>query len=429
MSIQRITVLSLLIFCLGFPLVISAGQAALKNQAISEIGASLKKAKRTCATDQTCLKEVANLEKGFTDFKDRQFTSAVELNKGKKKLIEAANSIKPTPQPGSNENTKGTTSEDEQRQGDPLISEVRAALKEAREAVAALTTDAPQLSQRLKTLERKESAFQSDLNRSSEPSKLTDDANAIKEEAGRIKDEADAMASPSLLSSLFTVTGLIWSCLLLFGLSVLVFAALVFVRLQRRVSDLEVHRHNLKQSHDRLKGVVADLKTYSESVGEHLTKAKGDIGAEVEGLRQLYHDNVRNARIVQPSLTSRPVLSSSTSDSLAEVEPSFPALASDYLSKTPNNKKKELESDFRTNLLIPALGGPFTLVEDDDGGGMGIVLPKPRLQKSAEFSSYYKSYYFCDSPSAGEVYIIEPAIVNKSGAGWQLYKMGILETR
>jgi len=429
MSIQRVTVLPLLIFCLGFPLVISAGQPALKNKAIAEIDTSLKKAKRTCGTDQACLNKAADLEQGLSDFKDRRFTSAVELNKGKEKLIDAANSLKPIPQAGGNENTEGMTSEGEPRQGDPLIAEVRAALKAAKEAVADLPTDSPQLGQRLKNLERKESAFESDINKSSDPSKLTGDANAIKEEAGKIKDEADAISSPFWLSFFFTLTGLIWSGLLLIGVSVLVFAVLTFVKLQRRVSQLEIQRQNLQQSNDRLKSVVADLKTYSESVGGRLTKAESEIGVELEELRQLYHHNVRNARIVQASSASRDVLSNATSQPLAEVEPSFPALASDYLSKTPNNKKKELESDFRTNLLIPAPGGPFTLVEDDDGGGMGIVLPKPRLQKSAEFSSYYKSYYFCDSPSAGEVYIIEPAIVNKSGAGWQLHKMGILETR
>lgn len=428
MSIQRVTVLPLLIFCLGFPLVISAGQAALKNKAVSEIDTSLKKAKRNCATDQTCLNKVTDLEQGLSDFKDRRFTNTAELNRGKEKLIDAANSVKPIQQ-GGNENAKGTTSGDEPRQGDPLIAEVRAALKAAREAVADLTTDSPQLVQRLKNLERKESAFESDINKSSDPAKLTDDANAIKEEAGKIKDEADAISSPSWFSFLFTLTGLIWSVLLLIGVSVLVFAVLAFVRLQRRVSMLEVQRQNSQQSHDRLKSVVADLKSYSESVGGRLTKAESEIGVELEELRQLYHLNVRNARIIQAAPGSRDLLSSATSDPLAELEPSFPALASDYLSKTPNNKKKELESDFRTNLLIPALGGPFTLVEDDDGGGMGIVLPKPRLQKSAEFSSYYKSYYFCDSPSAGEVYIIEPAIVSKNGAGWQLHKMGILETR
>jgi hypothetical protein len=192
---------------------------------------------------------------------------------------------------------------------------------------------------------------------------------------------------------------------------------------------LELHGEHLRQSHERLKNVAAETKANAERVASLLEKSKSELATEIGELRQLYHDKLRSARSVQPAPDSRDVFSIPAQDSTVEVKPSFPALVSDYLSKTPNNKKKELESDFRTNLLIPAPGGPFTLVEDDDGRGMGIVLPKPRLQKGTEFSSYYKSFYYCDSPSAGEVYITEPAIVNKSGAGWQLHKMGILEIR
>jgi len=432
MSIKRIIAIASFSFCLGFHLVAVAGQPTdfqqLKISSFKEIDAALIKARSRCANDQACLDDVGNLDSSFAAFKGRTFKSTAEFNSEKKKLMAAVAAINPTPNNGNGNPLNPTESQNQQQRKSDLVNEVKVSVNDAKETVKAVAPEEQKLKERLKNLERKEAGFESSAKNSEDFTKLTADANLIKDEAVGIKADALAGASP-WWSSLFTLGGLIWLVLILLGLSLPALVIVSFIKLQRRVTELELHANGLRKLHEHLKKILGEVKTYSENVGSQLTTAREQMGNEIDELRQLYHGKLRNARNIQPTPDSRDVFSSPAQDSFVEVKPSFPALVSDYLSKTPINKKKELESDFRTNLLIPAPGGPFTLVEDDDGRGMGIVLPKPRLQKGTEFSSYYKSFYYCDSPSAGEVYITEPAIVNKSGAGWQLYKMGILEIR
>lgn len=426
MTIRRVTLLSLIICCFALFPVLIAGQGVREAhlKANTEIDTTLRGVKQACGADEKCLADVAKLEIRFSKFRTQNFDTGARLSIEKQQLLNTAGAIKP----GSAGNDDNTNNEaDPQRLAD-MISGVKTAVDEAKDAVALVGGDA-KLNQRLKNLQARQATFEHTASRSPDLVRLTEEANAIKGEAQQLKSDADGMLNPSWLSSLLSLNGLIWALLSLLGVSVLALAVFSFVKLHRRVEDLELRGEHLRQSHERLKNVAAETKANAERLASLLEKSKGELATEIDELRQLYHDKLRSARNAQPTPDSRDVFSSPAQDSFVEVKPSFPALVSDYLSKTPNNKKKDLESDFRTNLLIPAPGGPFTLVEDDDGRGMGIVLPKPRLQKGAEFSSYYKSFYYCDSPSAGEVYITEPAIVNKSGAGWELYKMGTLEIR
>jgi Skp family chaperone for outer membrane proteins len=309
-----------------------------------------------------------------------------------------------------------------------LLSEINNARSSAEQAH---TSDDESLKERLSKLGKQSGDLTNDISRASSEAQLqalNSKVEAFKNDAESINRDAKNIAS-SGWGDLFSLANLLFAVLLLLATLSLAFAVVAFVKLQRRVSDMEMAHGNLRQSHDRLKTVVTETKTYAEGVGSHVTKVRDDLINDLDRLRHGYREAMRNARTATSAVAAPEMFARSAFVEPVDLVPTFPALVSDYLGKTPTDKKKELESDFRTNLLVPAAGGPFTLVEDDDGRNTGIVLPKPRFQKSVEFSSYYKGYYHCDSPSAGEVYIVEPAIVAKSGGGWQLYRMGTLEVR
>jgi len=177
-----------------------------------------------------------------------------------------------------------------------------------------------------------------------------------------------------------------------------------------------------------MEGAVIEQKNSAQTVSSGVTRLREEVSREMEELRRSYRD----IRVGQ-----RPAAAAVAPDPFAHLDrmpapdpgPTFPSLVSDYLSRVSDSKKLEVEADFRTNLFVPAPGGPFVLVQDDDGTGSGIVLPKSRLQKSQEFVSYYKGYYYCDSPSAGEVFVVEPAVVDHASGGWRLRSPGRLELR
>lgn len=114
-----------------------------------------------------------------------------------------------------------------------------------------------------------------------------------------------------------------------------------------------------------------------------------------------------------------------------ETGPSFPALVSEYVSRIGESRKRGLEAEFPNDLLILSSEqtAPFMYIANDDGLNAGIVLPKARLRNGQEFSQFYKLYYTCQAPSAGEVYIISPATVEREhdGSGWRLNEKGQME--
>src|SRR6185503_18139346 len=57
-----------------------------------------------------------------------------------------------------------------------------------------------------------------------------------------------------------------------------------------------------------------------------------------------------------------------------------------------------------------------------------FVLPRAaRFAARRDFYEYYQDYYHCPSPDAGEVHIVQPAIVSRAANGWKLETTGVLE--
>jgi formylglycine-generating enzyme required for sulfatase activity len=109
----------------------------------------------------------------------------------------------------------------------------------------------------------------------------------------------------------------------------------------------------------------------------------------------------------------------------------FPVSAADCLAKT-ESFSKVVRHDVVRNLLVtgPNGKGELALIHSSTvskkGGSLFVVPRITRFTSSDTFSSLYKEYYDCARPSAGEVWIVKPAVVAKAPGGWHLTEKGKL---
>jgi hypothetical protein len=113
-------------------------------------------------------------------------------------------------------------------------------------------------------------------------------------------------------------------------------------------------------------------------------------------------------------------------------EPEFPVSAVDYLGKM-NRFANVVRPDFQNGILVndPDGDGELVLIRDsrDDTQPFFVVPRATQFQTKQDFYTYYQKYYDCARPSAGDVWIIGPAVVEKVAGGWQLREKGMLEIR
>jgi len=115
-------------------------------------------------------------------------------------------------------------------------------------------------------------------------------------------------------------------------------------------------------------------------------------------------------------------------------EPEFPVSALDYLGKM-TRFANVVKPDFQNGILIsdPDGTGELMLIRDsrlpDETQPLFIVPRHAQFQTKQDFLTYYAKYYDCAKPGAGDVWIIDPAVVEKVSGGWQLREKGVLEIR
>ena len=188
--------------------------------------------------------------------------------------------------------------------------------------------------------------------------------------------------------------------------------------LQQDVSGIRGHSEGIKQRlkhlHEELTQHIATAKTRSDEE-KRKPPAVDPPGAAVKKQPEVFDTATADVELTSPTLG----------------EPVFPALVADYVSRIGDTRKQSLEVGFGTDTLVQTADGtaPFMLIADSEKAGVGIVLPKERLQKGQDFSNYYKGYYDCADPFAGAVYILAPARVEQSGSGWRLCQKGSMEIR
>jgi formylglycine-generating enzyme required for sulfatase activity len=111
---------------------------------------------------------------------------------------------------------------------------------------------------------------------------------------------------------------------------------------------------------------------------------------------------------------------------------SFPASAAALLNR-PGGGAQVVKPDALKGILVKDPGGAGTLTLMHDWsvpGGVLYVVPRlTRFQTRQDFHNHYEKFFDCDSPSPGEVWVVRPAFVKRTGGGWTLRERGVLEVR
>ncbi len=109
-----------------------------------------------------------------------------------------------------------------------------------------------------------------------------------------------------------------------------------------------------------------------------------------------------------------------------DIAPAFPSPVVQYLKRTKSANKIDVTFDYETGAFVPVEDGEFVVVTNVDENA--IVLPRAgKFSTKRDFYEFYQDYYHCPNPDAGEVQIVQPATVVRTGNGWTLEAPGVLE--
>lgn len=108
-----------------------------------------------------------------------------------------------------------------------------------------------------------------------------------------------------------------------------------------------------------------------------------------------------------------------------DIAPAFPSLVANYLKRTRAANKVNVTFDYESGAFVPVEDGEFVVVTNTD---QPAVLPRaPKFSAKRDFYEFYQDYYHCPNPDAGDVQIIQPALVSRAANGWTLVATGILD--
>jgi hypothetical protein len=192
------------------------------------------------------------------------------------------------------------------------------------------------------------------------------------------------------------------------------------------VQALTAHFGNFKNQQSDLAGKLSAL---ASTQGELSTRL-GDIQTEVRSLGRL----VRDAALDGGIRGSATPASSQTDQTPPKDDPAFPISAGDYLERM-RRFSIVVKPDFQNGILVddPEGRGELALIRDarvpDDIQPLFVIPRSTQFQTKQDFHTYFEKYYDCQKPSAGEVWIIDPAVVSTVPGGWQLREKGVLEVR
>jgi len=108
-----------------------------------------------------------------------------------------------------------------------------------------------------------------------------------------------------------------------------------------------------------------------------------------------------------------------------DITPSFPSLVANYLKRTKAANKVNVTFDYETGSFVPVEDGEFVVITNLT---QPAILPRAgKFSSKRDFYEFYQDYYHCSSPDAGDVQIIQPALLSATGGGWTLAATGLLE--
>jgi formylglycine-generating enzyme required for sulfatase activity len=171
--------------------------------------------------------------------------------------------------------------------------------------------------------------------------------------------------------------------------------------------------------------------------------AKGDYEHYAE-MYDCQEPGVGNVRILSPAVLEKvaggwflkergrlEIVTPSKTKEATQPAQRFPSSVADLLKS--QKRTTVVRADFLNDILVsdPDDKGEFLLIRDSTTPNQGqtwFLVPRlTRWQTKQEFYAYYEKYYDCARPSAGDVWIVDPAIVTQVEGGWKLVKKGMLE--
>lgn len=235
--------------------------------------------------------------------------------------------------------------------------------------------------------------------------------------------------SPGILTTLWSLFPTI-----MLALAGLIFFGVLFWFTWRKISDgharTDVLIRGLSQRQDdRLHEVNATLSGFKD-----LNMRLAIVQEEVTLLTQIVQTE-RRARLADgredpyappftPTLHSQPVVE----EEIAQ----FPTSASAFLARL-SGQEPSIKFDPLKNLLVKDIDGRGQLVLLENlrvPGGLTYIVPSvARFQTKEDFYNHYEKFYECNRPAAGEVWLQEPAVVDKVEGGWRLRDKGQLEIK
>lgn len=229
---------------------------------------------------------------------------------------------------------------------------------------------------------------------------------------------------------------LLWALYGMAGILLLVLIAVAFTFLwksawrtvEKNISSVvSAHVSAVRDAQPDYEQRLSTLSSTQREINNRLT----ELDTEVRSLARLVRESLanRNDRRSLP-LNYQPQFE----DFIGNEEPEFPVSAVDYLGKM-DRYANVVRPDFQNGILVndPDGRGELVLIRDsrsfDDNRPLFVVPRATQFQTKQDFYTYYQKYYNCDKPSAGDVWIIGPAVVEKVAGGWQLREKGMLEVR
>jgi hypothetical protein len=256
------------------------------------------------------------------------------------------------------------------------------------------------------------------------------------DQLGKILVPRDMNRAPSFFSQLVSDWGM--TAALVVG-SVLTLLLLVFVgRYLLKTSAGHVDDNwigKIQPSLSSIKKQQAEMGAQLTSLSANqveLSRRLEDIHAEVRSVSRIVREVALDGVGRRPPVSTE-VYGQVEQPSLKD-EPSFPISAIDYLGKM-QRFSNIVRPDFQNGILVndPQGKGELVLIRDsrlpEETQPLFVIPRSTQFQTKQDFYTYYEKYYDCAKPSAGDVWIIDPAVVSTVHGGWQLREKGVLEVR
>lgn len=254
--------------------------------------------------------------------------------------------------------------------------------------------------------------------------------------ANNVKIPNDLKASSSWSVSLINI--FIWVAIILgsiLGLVLLIGAGRALMKSSSARADARIKTKiqplasTMQKQQVEVASQIADLTT---SQNELRTRV-AELEFEIKKVARIARDAAAHDGAGRRPLAPTPAFSS-FEEPVERDEPVFPISIGDYLSKMQRSTNI-VRPDFQNDILVsdPGGTGELILIRDaaiaDDLQPLFVVPRATQFQTKQDFYTYYQKYYECARPSAGDVWIIDPAVVSKVSGGWQLREKGVLEVR